>query len=87
MHEGTLIRDLVKKIQAVASENGAEKVRTVRVKLGALAHCSPEHFREHFVEESKGTCAEGAELEIELLPEAINDPNAQEIVLDSIDVA
>ncbi|OVE80314.1 hydrogenase nickel incorporation protein HypA [bacterium J17] len=86
MHEGGLIRDLVHKIKSVAKDSGAERVTAVKVKLGALAHCSPEHFTEHFVEESKGTVAEGARLNIEVLPEDINDPNAQEIVLESIDV-
>jgi len=86
MHEGTLIRSLVEKIESVAMEHKAKRVTAVHVKLGALAHCSPEHFKEHFVEESKGTTAENAKLEITFSPEATDDADAQEIVLQSIDV-
>lgn len=86
MHEGTLIRDLVGKIEELAKANKAKGVSCVRVKLGALSHCSPDHFREHFEEEIKGTLVENATLEVECLPEDLSDPNAQEVVLESIDI-
>ncbi len=73
------------KIQSIAADQDAKRIVNVRVKLGALAHISPEHFREHFVQAAAGTCAENAQLEVELL-EDIHDPNAQEILLDSVDI-
>jgi hydrogenase nickel incorporation protein HypA/HybF len=43
-----------------ATAEGAERVTRIRVRLGALAHFTPEHFREHFEEASGGTVAENA---------------------------
>ena len=85
MHEHSLIASLIKQIEAVARENNAAKVTGVKVKLGALSNISPGHFREHFENETGGTIAEGARLDIETA-EDINDPHAQAILLDSIDV-
>jgi hydrogenase nickel incorporation protein HypA/HybF len=85
MHEFSLIADLMRKIEAVASEQGARKVRSVKVKLGALAHISSDHFREHFVHAARGTIAEGARLDVEVSSDE-NDPHAQEILLDSVTV-
>lgn len=85
MHEATLVKPLIAKIQQTAIENHAEKIRRVKVKLGALCHCSPEHFREHFEEGAKGTLVEGAQLEIEVL-ESWNNPDAEEVILDSVEI-
>ncbi|BBM88252.1 hydrogenase maturation nickel metallochaperone HypA [Candidatus Uabimicrobium amorphum] len=85
MHEYSLLADLMRKIQNIAQEQQADKVTLVKVKLGALAHISADHFREHFEHSSNNTVAEGAELEIEVLTDT-NDPNAQQIILDSIEV-
>ena len=46
---------------------------------------SADHFREHFVHAAQNTQMNGASLEIELC-EDVNDPNAQDIQLISIDV-
>lgn len=85
MHEFSLINDLMRKITTIAREQGAKKVVSVKVKLGALAHISPDHFREHFEEAAGGTVAAGARLEVELNPDE-NDPHAQDILLDSVEV-
>lgn len=85
MHEFSLINDLMRKIKHTAARHHAKKVASVRVLLGALCHISPEHFREHFVEASVGTVAEGAELEVVFNHDA-NDPHAQDILLDSLQV-
>jgi hydrogenase nickel incorporation protein HypA/HybF len=55
MHEFSLITDLMRKITAIACEQGASRISGVNVKLGALAHISAEHF-----EQAVGTAAEGA---------------------------
>jgi hydrogenase nickel incorporation protein HypA/HybF len=85
MHEAHLIQDLIRKILKISEENGGKKIIGVKVKLGALSHMSPEHFQEHFGQASQGTIAEGAELIAEELTD-INDPNAQDILLESVDV-
>jgi len=85
MHEFSLMTDLMRKIEALAAENEASRVLAVRVWLGALSHISPEHFREHFVNGTRGTVAEGASVEVETSDDAA-DPNAQSILLKSIEV-
>jgi hydrogenase nickel incorporation protein HypA/HybF len=85
MHELTLMADLMRKIEAVAHKHGASKIAGVRVRLGALAPISPEHFREHFEWAARGTLAEGARVEIEALSD-LSDPHAQDLWLVSVDV-
>lgn len=75
----------MRKITALAAEQGARRVVGVKVKLGALCHISPDHFREHFEEASAGTVADGAKLEVVLNPDP-NDAHAQDILLDSVEV-
>lgn len=86
MHEHSLIADLLKKIEIIANDNGSNRVIAVKVKLGALSHITPEHFTEHFIEETKGTLAEGARLDIEQMTDT-KDDNAQDILLESVEVA
>lgn len=85
MHEMSLLSDLLAKIENLARQNGAQRVVAVRVWLGALSHISAGHFREHFEAGSRGTVADGAALEVEI-SEDLDDPNAQDILLKSIDV-
>ena len=47
--------------RGVAAEEGGSHVTRIRVRLGALSHFTPEHFREHFDDAAAGTLAEGAE--------------------------
>ncbi len=85
MHEFSLMADLLRKIEQLARDAKAERVAAVTVKLGALAHITPDHFREHFEAAIVGTVAEGATLDIEL-SEDRDDPNAQDILLGSIEI-
>lgn len=85
MHEASLMRALMRKIQDLAQEQGAKKVISIRIWLGALSHMSAAHFQEHFDQVAPGTVADGALLQIEL-SEDIHDPNAQELLLRSIEV-
>jgi hydrogenase nickel incorporation protein HypA/HybF len=85
MHEFSLINDLMWKIDAIVREQGARRVVGVKVRLGALSHISPDHFREHFEAAATGTIAEAARLDIETLREE-RDPHAQDILLDSVEV-
>jgi hydrogenase nickel incorporation protein HypA/HybF len=85
MHEQSLMSDLVRRIELIAQAEHAQRVVNVRVRFGALDHTSPDHFREHFVRAVAGTVAQGAELEVELSDD-VTDPQAQSVVLESVDV-
>ena len=85
MHEASLMKNLMKQIDEIARAEKAKAVTEVHVWLGALSHMSAAHFTEHFEESSAGTIAEGAELQV-VVSDDIRDPNAQEILLQSISV-
>jgi len=85
MHEQALMRDVMRKIEEVARSGGAMRVTRVRVRLGALSHFTPDHFREHFADVSRGTIAEGAEVDV-VMDDDITDPRARDVVLESIEV-
>lgn len=86
MHERALMDDLVRKVLAVAEAERAARVVRIRVRLGALSHFTPEHFREHWVDASSGTLAEGAEVDATLDTELAGEA-AQGVVLESVEVA
>ena len=85
MHEGSLMRALMRRIDEVAAQAGATRVTAVRVRLGALANMSPEHFREHWEDAAAGSIAQDAVLTTELSTDP-TDPNALDVTLVSIDV-
>ena len=85
MHDQALMRDLISRIVTVAETEGASVVTRVSVRLGALSHFTPEHFREHYRDAARGTIAEGAEVEA-VLDEDTTDRNAQGVVLESVEV-
>jgi len=77
--------DLMRKITGVSRDNNGSKVVGIQIKLGALAHISPEHFMEHFKDAAKGTVAEDARVDIEVGTET-TDPHAQDIRLQSLEL-
>jgi hydrogenase nickel incorporation protein HypA/HybF len=79
------MRGLMAKLEAVARDQRAGRVKGLRVRLGALSHFSAEHFREHFQEASRGTLAADAALEIEVSAD-LADPHAQDVIIESIEV-
>jgi hydrogenase nickel incorporation protein HypA/HybF len=85
VHEAALIDALVRRIETAAAVERAERVLTVHVWLGALAHFSASHFAEHFRDAARGTCAEGARLEV-TLSEDQDHPDAQRVRLERIEV-
>jgi hydrogenase nickel incorporation protein HypA/HybF len=85
MHETGIVRDLVRRLEHVARDANAEAVSGVEVWLGALSQFSPEHFREHFEDEARGTIAEGAALKI-LASDDPADPDALHVVIKSVDL-
>ncbi len=85
MHELSMLAALMRKLDSVSREHRNARIAAVQVRLGALSHISAAHFREHFQESARGTCAEGAKLEIETAAD-LTDPRAQDILLESVEV-
>ena len=85
MHERALMDDVMRKVDAVAHENGAIRVTRIGVRLGVLSHFTPEHFREHFADASRGTLAEGAVVDA-VVETDLSDPDAAGVVLESVEV-
>jgi len=86
MHEFSLMADLLRKIEQLARDAEADKVTAVKGTLGALSHITPDRFSEHFWEAIVGTVADGATLDVEQSDDQ-DDPNAQDILLESVDIA
>lgn len=85
MHEHALMRNVIERIAQIAESEGASGVTKVSVRLGALSHFTPEHFREHYVHAARGTLAEGASV-VANLDEDITAPEAQDVVVESIEL-
>ncbi len=85
MHEASLMKNLMRRLDEIASAENAKRITGVSVWLGALSHMSASHFSEHFEESSAGTIAEGAKLEVTVSDDP-KDPNAQEILVRSVTV-
>lgn len=85
MHERTLLRDVMARIDALAHAEGATRVTKIKVRLGALSHLTPEHFREHFEDASRGTVADGAIVEAEVVGD-LTSAHARDVVLESVEV-
>ncbi len=85
MHEKAVIENVTRKDEETAAELGAERVTRVVVQLGALSHCTPEHFREHFDEAARGTIAEGAEV-VATLESDVAAPFASDMLLTDVEL-
>ena len=85
MHEASMMRGLMRKIERVAEEQNATRITAVDVWLGALSHMSEGHFREHFAQTSAGSIASGAEIRTEVSDD-LSHPNAQHVLLRSVEV-
>ena len=85
MHERALMRDVMARIDDVARAEGAARVTRIAVRLGALSHFSPDHFREHFEDAARGTVAEGAAVDAEVDVDPTAD-RARDVVLESVEV-
>jgi hydrogenase nickel incorporation protein HypA/HybF len=79
------MRDLVQRVLDVARTEGASQVTRITVRLGALSHFTPDHFREHFADSSRGTPAEGAMVDAVLSTDT-TDGQAAGVVLESVEV-
>jgi len=79
------MQGLLKRVESIAREEGAKRVVSVQVRLGALSGITPGHLQAHFHEAARGTLAEKAVLEIEQSAD-IMDPSAQSITVHSLKV-
>ena len=57
----------------------------VFVNSKGVSHFTPEHFRAHFLDASRGTIAEAAHVEA-VLETSTTDPNAQGVLLESVEL-
>lgn len=80
MHELALARSLVTQVVRLASEQQAERVYRVAVRLGGLSHSDPEALRAHFRREARATIAAGAVLDIAVTEELFD------LTLESIEI-
>ena len=64
MHEMSLCMALVELIGARAQSDGFTRVRRVVLEIGALSHVEPEAMAFGFEVSTRGSVAEGAQLEI-----------------------
>jgi hydrogenase nickel incorporation protein HypA/HybF len=85
MHEAGLVKDLIRKVDAMVVSQGGKRAKTVKVRIGTLSHLSGEHLREHFEAAAQQTYAAGATLEWEMV-EDLSDPHAQDIMLESLEI-
>ena len=85
MHETHLTNDLVHHLEELAADEGATRVTRISVRLGALSHFDPGHFREHFADSAAGTVADGAEVDAEVDPDP-TAPGAQGVLLESVEL-
>ena len=85
MHETHLTNDLVRRLEELAADEGATRVTRISVRLGALSHFDPGHFREHFADSARSTVADGAEVEAEVDPDP-TAPGAQGVLLESVEL-
>lgn len=85
MHEASLTASLLGRAVAQARAAGAVRIVGLTVRLGALSHLSPEHFRDHFRDAARGTLAEGATLDT-IVDTDIRADGAADIRLEAIEV-
>ena len=70
MHEMSIAESIVELVEAEARADGFTQLRAIRLRLGVLGHVAPEALRFCFEAVARGTVAEGARLEIEMIQAA-----------------
>jgi hydrogenase nickel incorporation protein HypA/HybF len=71
MHELSLVQSVLDMIEDHARQHRFDRVTSVKLSCGRLSGVEPSCLRFAFEAQSKGTRAEGATLELEVLPAAI----------------
>jgi len=70
MHEISLMESVVGLIEDERCRQDFSRVRTIRLRVGMLGHAEPDALRFCFRAVAEGTIAEGAQLEIHMVPGA-----------------
>ncbi len=68
MHEVSLIENVLALVEQEWAKQAFARVNTIKLTVGALGHADPEALRFCFDAVTAGTIAQGARLEIELVP-------------------
>jgi hydrogenase nickel incorporation protein HypA/HybF len=85
MHAHSLLADLVQDLELIALELHVDKLLSVKIALGALFEIPIEQFRKHFAHAVRGTVAEGAQLQVERLTDAM-DRHAHGFILSGVEL-
>ena len=80
MHEQSLMRALVARIDVLARERRASRVSKVVLRAGVLGHGDAGHLEDHFRRAARGTRAAHAALEV------VNTEELIDLVLASVDL-
>ena len=72
MHELSLVESILQIVDEYAAKDGFARVTSLRLSFGKLSCVVPQALSFAFEVQSKGTRAEGAVLELEILPAAIH---------------
>ena len=72
MHELSLVESILQIVEEYAAKEGFARVTSLRLSCGKLSSVVPQALSFAFEVQSKGTRAEGAALELEILPAAIH---------------
>jgi hydrogenase nickel incorporation protein HypA/HybF len=79
------MRDVIRRVEDVASTEGATRVTRITVRLGALSHFTADHFSEHFEDAARGTVAEGAFVDAVVEDDA-TDARARDVLVENVEV-
>ena len=72
MHEMSLVSNLLEIIEEYAENHAFEKVLSLRLSFGRMTHIEPHALTMAFEALSKGTRAQGADMEFTVLPVEVN---------------
>jgi hydrogenase nickel incorporation protein HypA/HybF len=72
MHELSLVESILQIVDEYAAKEGFARVRALRLSCGKFSSIVPQALSFAFEVQSKGTRAEGASLDLEVLPAAIH---------------
>ena len=86
MHEKSLAQDLVRTAGVTALEEGATRVKSFRIRVGALSQIDPDALRGQIEWWSHGTIVEGAAVQIDVVPTDIGDRHCGDVRLVSVEV-
>jgi len=80
MHEVSLIENVIALVEDQRRTESFARVRVIRLQVGALGHAQPDCLRFCFDAVARGTIAEGATLEIDMIAGQGHCPACRRIV-------